>query len=422
MGRMNALAIHGGAQAARRAPWPTWPEHGEPERAALAARARERQLGRVPEPEHRGARVRRGVLALHRRARSRVPCANGTFSLMLALQAARVPPGSEVITSAYTFVGTAGGIVAAGCVPVLVDVDAETYCVDPRAVEAAVTPRTAALMPVHLACTLADMDALGEIAQRGTHCSWSRTARTRTARSGAAAARARSATSARSRCRARSSYRRRGRRSHDERPTYAARLASLVNCGRKEPGADAFPEQMLGHNLRMTEWQAALLRAQLERLPEQSARRERNLARFERALAALPACARCARDPRVTARAALSVRAALRPGRVRGRAARPRDPGAARRGRALLRPLLHAARRGSALRARPTHERRGALRRPLRPGGLPRRAPRRLRRVDLAAARAVPGQRVRRRRHASRRSRASGSTPRSCAPGPRRAR
>jgi dTDP-4-amino-4,6-dideoxygalactose transaminase len=86
--------------------------------------------------------------------------------------------------------------------------------------------------------------------------------------------------------------------------TYASRLASLVNCGRKEPGADAFPEQMLGHNLRMTEWQAAVLRAQLERLPEQNARRERNLARFERAIASLPGLQPLRRDSRVTERAA----------------------------------------------------------------------------------------------------------------------
>ena len=58
-----------------------------------------------------------------------------------------------------------------------------------------------------------------------------------------------------------------------------------MNCGRKEPGFDAFPEQLFGHNLRMTEFQAALARAQLGRLPEQNARRARNVERFERELA-----------------------------------------------------------------------------------------------------------------------------------------
>ena len=65
------------------------------------------------------------------------------------------------------------------------------------------------------------------------------------------------------------------------------RLQSLVNCGRKEPGYDAYREQMLGYNLRMTEWQAAVLGCQLERLDEQHSRRERSVAYLEAALSKL---------------------------------------------------------------------------------------------------------------------------------------
>ena len=298
----KSLAIHGGGKLRTR-PWPSWPEHGEPERAALERVLASGNWGGFPSPNTE-ARAFAEEFGRFTGAAHAVTCANGTFSLMLALQAGRVPPGSEVITSAYTFVGTAGGIVAAGCVPVLVDVDPETYCVDPRAVEAAVTPRTAALMPVHLACTLADMDALGEIAARHSllvveDCAHAHGAKWRDRGAGTlgdfgsfsmqsskllTAGEGGSVTTG--------------------DPTHAARLASLVNCGRKEPGADGFPEQMLGHNLRMTEWQAALLRAQLERLPEQNARREKNLARFERAIASLPGLRPLRRDPRITARAA----------------------------------------------------------------------------------------------------------------------
>jgi L-glutamine:scyllo-inosose aminotransferase len=87
-------------------------------------------------------------------------------------------------------------------------------------------------------------------------------------------------------------------------PRYAQRLQSLVNCGRKEPGYDGFPEQLLGYNLRLTEWQAALLRCQLERLPEQHARREARIDLLEREIAAIPGLRPLPRDERVTRRTA----------------------------------------------------------------------------------------------------------------------
>ena len=98
--------------------------------------------------------------------------------------------------------------------------------------------------------------------------------------------------------------------------TYAQRLWSLVNCGRKEPGFDAFPEQMLGHNLRMTEFQAAIARAQLERLPEQNARRARQVDRFEREIARLPGLRPLAARPARDRTDQLPARSPLRPGRL----------------------------------------------------------------------------------------------------------
>ena len=86
--------------------------------------------------------------------------------------------------------------------------------------------------------------------------------------------------------------------------TYAQRLHSLVNCGRKEPGYRDFPEQMLGHNLRVTEWQAAILRCQLERLPGQHARRAARIGEFESALSAVPGFEPLPHDPRGTYRTA----------------------------------------------------------------------------------------------------------------------
>lgn len=95
-----------------------------------------------------------------------IGCGNGTDALELALRAAGVGPGDEVITVALTAHGTAQAIRLAGAIPVFVEVGAATRTMDPAAAEAAITPRTAALVPVHLYGQMADMPALADIAAR----------------------------------------------------------------------------------------------------------------------------------------------------------------------------------------------------------------------------------------------------------------
>jgi len=90
---------------------------------------------------------------------------SGTDALYLALRACDIGPGDEVITVANTFIATVEAIVMAGARPVFVDVDAETATMDPRQVVAAITPRTRALLPVHLYGQAADMNPLQIIAQ-----------------------------------------------------------------------------------------------------------------------------------------------------------------------------------------------------------------------------------------------------------------
>ena len=291
------LAIHGGP-AIRRRPWAEWPEHGEPERRALERVLESRSWGGFPAPNTE-SRALADEFAAYVGATRAVPCANGTFSIMLALQAGRVSPGAEVVTSSYTFVGTAGGIVAAGCVPVFVDVDPDTLCLDPEAVEAAIGPRTEAVVPVHLASQMADMDRLPEICERRgllliEDCAHVHGARWRDRGAGSIGdfgsfsmqssklltAGEGGAVSARE-------------------EVGAERVWSLVDCGRR-PADAGFPEQLMGHNLRMTEWQAAVAREQLRRLPEQHERRASRLALFERALADVPGLQRLAPDPRIT--------------------------------------------------------------------------------------------------------------------------
>jgi perosamine synthetase len=100
--------------------------------------------------------------------RSAIGVVNGTLALHLALLALDLRPGDEVLVPSLTFVATANAVRYCGAEPVLVDVDPETWCIDPRKLEGAMTTRTKGIIPVHLYGHTADMDAInGVAAERG---------------------------------------------------------------------------------------------------------------------------------------------------------------------------------------------------------------------------------------------------------------
>lgn len=95
-----------------------------------------------------------------------VSCVNGSVSLRIALIASGIKPGDEVIVPPYTFIATASTVIEANAVPVFVDICPDTFNMDPEKVEAAITPRTKAIVPVHFGGLACDMDRLKEIADR----------------------------------------------------------------------------------------------------------------------------------------------------------------------------------------------------------------------------------------------------------------
>lgn len=95
-----------------------------------------------------------------------IPCANGTDALQIALMALGLQPGDEVITPSFTYIATTEVIALLGLTPVFVEVDPKTFCIDPTAIEAAITPRTKAIVPVHLYGQAANMEAIMQLAHK----------------------------------------------------------------------------------------------------------------------------------------------------------------------------------------------------------------------------------------------------------------
>ncbi|MBL7698396.1 MAG: DegT/DnrJ/EryC1/StrS family aminotransferase [Chitinophagaceae bacterium] len=95
-----------------------------------------------------------------------IPCANGTDALQIALMALDLQPGDEVITPSFTFIATTEVIALLKLKPVFVEVDAKTFNIDPAAIEKAITPKTKAIVPVHLYGQSADMSAIMSIAEK----------------------------------------------------------------------------------------------------------------------------------------------------------------------------------------------------------------------------------------------------------------
>lgn len=269
----------------RSAPWPQWPERGDPEVQAVERVVRSGRWGGFPAPGPEAARFA-AAWSRYTAAKHTVMAANGTVTLKILLRAMGVKAGDEVIVPPLTWVATATAAVFVNAVPVFADVDPDTLCLDARAVEAAITPRTRAIIPVHLGSTMADMDALCALADAHglaliEDCAHAHGMRWRD-RAAGTLGHAGSFSFQSSKLLTSGE----GGAITTDDPALAARCLSLSNCGRKEDEA-LFEGRMLGWNDRMTELQCALLSSQLERLDAQHARRKDNLGWLEKRLGEL---------------------------------------------------------------------------------------------------------------------------------------
>ena len=135
---------------------------GDEEREAVDRVLRSGVIAQGPEVAAFEAEFAEALVA----GRTCVAVSSGTAGLHLGLLAAGVGPGDEVIVPSFTFAATANSVALTGATPVFADIDADTFCLDPEAVDAAVTERTVGVMPVHLYGHPADMTRLGEVAER----------------------------------------------------------------------------------------------------------------------------------------------------------------------------------------------------------------------------------------------------------------
>src|SRR5882724_2520780 len=160
---MLELALFGG-DPVRTHPFPRWPAAHPPDMDRLTQVLTSGNWGGYPYP-NRYASEFANAFAHHHGAAYGSCVANGTVAILIGLRAAGIEFGDEVIVPAYTWDGTATAVLDAGGVPVFADVDPDSYCLDVDAVRRAITPRTRAVIPVHLAMRFTDMDALTALAR-----------------------------------------------------------------------------------------------------------------------------------------------------------------------------------------------------------------------------------------------------------------
>ncbi len=310
---MKKLAIKGGSPCCNTTthPWPKWPVWGKEEEVALI------EVLKSGVWSYNGPREKEfnRLFAQYTGVKHAICTVNGTITLQISLEALGIGLGDEVILPGLTWQATAATVIDVNATPVLVDVNQDNWCIDPKEIEKAITAKTRAIIPVHLYGAFADMDAIMAIAKKhnlyviedcahkhggewngkkagsiGDIGSFSfQLSKHLTAGEGGAVT--------------------------TNNSKLADRLDALRNCGRR-PQTDAFNYDkgagdygdddgnfIQSGNLRITEFQAAILVEGLKRLPAQNATRDANGEYLNTLLERIPGVAPIPRNKRETKKA-----------------------------------------------------------------------------------------------------------------------
>jgi dTDP-4-amino-4,6-dideoxygalactose transaminase len=296
---VNGLALFGAAPVLSNDAHRVWPIVGDEERRGIA---RVLDRGVLSGPFAPEARAFEEEFARFVGAKHALLTHCGTSALVLALAAAGVRAGDEVIVPAYSFVATPLAVVQLGAIPVFVDVEPETGCIDPAGTAAAVTRRTRAIMPVHMHGGAADMSALLDIARRHDLALVEDAAQAHGAEYEGRSVGAIGSAGGFSLQSSKNLPAGEGGVFVTNDDALADEAASMRHFGQDVTRADAgdfnlrrpldgsraLDSRRLGSMYRGNEMMAAFARAQLGRLPERTERCRRNAERLTRALAELP--------------------------------------------------------------------------------------------------------------------------------------
>ena len=294
MNTNDAPAILGGTPV-RSADYPPWPVWDDDERTRLLHTL---DAGGWWQGDGAVAASFAQQFADYHGARHGLALTNGTHTLEAALIACDIGEGDEVLVPGMTFVASASAVLAVNATPVFVDIDPDTLCIDPVAAEAAITDRTRAIIAVHVAGAAADLDALVELCTRHglrlvEDCAHAHG----------------------------TFWRGRGVGSWGDFGSFSMQRSKLMtageggvlicnddalrdaawayaDCGRVK-GEWFYHHATVGTNLRMTEWQGAVLQAQLDRFAEQNRVRNANALALIAALDQIPGIRAQRRDPRM---------------------------------------------------------------------------------------------------------------------------
>lgn len=289
------LAIKGG-KPFKTKPFPDWPFSDERELQLVEEVVRSRKWWRMS-----GSKVEEfeRKFADYHNAKYCLAVTNGTHAIELALAALGIGPGDEVIVPAFTFISTATAPIYCDAVPIPVDIDPKTFCMDPKAFESAITPRTKAVIPVHMAGHVCELDLIRAIAKKhglkliedAAHAHGGEWKNRKIGTFGDAA-------------------------------IFSFQNGKIVTCGEggavltnsadlyekmylihgvgRPKGDRTYKHLLLGSNYRMNEFQGAVLIAQLERLGKFNERREKNAVLLDKLLSDVQGITPQGRDQNVT--------------------------------------------------------------------------------------------------------------------------